>query len=53
MDEVGIRTKVRGPFDKALARVVGALDEEGFGVLTEIDLRDTLEKKLGERQSRP
>jgi uncharacterized protein (DUF302 family) len=34
------------PFDKALQRVKEALGTEGFGVLTEIDMRETLKKKL-------
>jgi len=34
-------------YDEALVKVVEALKTEGFGVLTEIDIRDTLQKKLG------
>ena len=34
-------------YDDALIKVVEALKTEGFGVLTEIDVRDTLQKKLG------
>lgn len=33
-------------FDEAIERVTDRLKEEGFGVLTEIDVKDTLKKKL-------
>ena len=33
-------------FEQALERVTAALKTEGFGVLTEIDVQDTLKKKL-------
>jgi uncharacterized protein (DUF302 family) len=33
-------------YDTALTRVTEALKAEGFGVLTEIDVRETLKKKL-------
>lgn len=34
-------------FDEAVARTMDALKKEGFGVLTEIDVRETLKKKIG------
>lgn len=34
-------------FDDALRRVADALKKEGFGVITEIDVKETLKKKLG------
>lgn len=34
------------PFDKAIERVTEELKQEGFGVLTEIDVTATLKKKL-------
>ncbi len=40
-------TKALGlPYEAAVSRVTEALKKEGFGVLTEIDVRETLKKKL-------
>ena len=36
--------KVELSFDQAIAKVTEILKEEGFGVLTEIDVKDTLKK---------
>lgn len=41
-----ISKKLNLSFEAAIDRVTTALQEEGFGVLTEIDVRDTLKKKL-------
>ena len=37
---------VRLGFDEAVAGITQALKEEGFGILTEIDVKSTLKKKL-------
>lgn len=43
----GIRRIVALDYEEALARVREALVSEGFGVLTEIDMRAKLKEKLG------
>jgi uncharacterized protein (DUF302 family) len=43
----GLRRTLSSSYDDAVARVREALMAEGFGVLTEIDVKATLEKKLG------
>ncbi len=48
MSEIALTTTTAGPFDAAAARVRDALSAQGFGVLTEIDVRATLNKKLGD-----
>lgn len=40
-------TRLNGDFGDVEAQVVAALKEEGFGVLTEIDVQATLKAKLG------
>lgn len=35
-------------FNEAIEKVTAALKEEGFGILTEIDVQETLKKKLDE-----
>ena len=42
----GLRARLNVPYDQAVARVTEALKTEGFGVLTEIDVKATLKKKL-------
>lgn len=43
---LGLVVRVNKTFDAALTQVTAALKAEGFGVLTEIDVKDTLKKKL-------
>ncbi len=43
----GIQTTLALPYDTVLAKLPDELKSEGFGVLTQIDVRDTLREKLG------
>jgi uncharacterized protein (DUF302 family) len=46
LEDYSIRTRLAVPYEDAVKRVTEALKVEGFGVLTEIDIRATLKKKL-------
>jgi len=53
MDQpMGFDVRLSDPFPEAEARVTEALNQEGFGVLTRIDVRATLQEKMG-KEFRP
>ena len=41
-----LRARLDLPYEQAVEHVTAALKDQGFGVLTEIDVRTTLKKKL-------
>ena len=44
--DLAITTIVNLPYQQAVEQTIAALKEQGFGVLTEIDVQATLKKKL-------
>jgi uncharacterized protein (DUF302 family) len=42
----GLRVDLNVPFERALEQITASLQKEGFGVLTTIDVQQTLKKKL-------
>ena len=45
--DYGVGRYLDKPYESALPRVVQALKAEGFGVISEIDVRHTMQEKLG------
>ena len=46
MAELGFQSTLNLPYDLALEKVTEALKAEGFGILTSIDVKETMKKKL-------
>ncbi len=44
---IGMRKKAKGSFDEVLAKMPEVLKAEGFGILTRIDVKQTLKEKIG------
>jgi uncharacterized protein (DUF302 family) len=47
MATIGLRKQTQLRYDEALVRLPEILKSEGFGIITEIDIQDTLKKKIG------
>jgi len=47
MTNYGLTATVDRPFDTVVGEVKAALAEQGFGIITEIDMQATLKAKLG------
>ena len=47
MSELGFQSRLGISYEAALEKVTEALKAEGYGVLTNIDVRETMQKKLG------
>jgi uncharacterized protein (DUF302 family) len=45
-DKLGLTVRLNAPYEEAVEKAREALKAEGFGVLTEIDVKDTLKKKI-------
>jgi uncharacterized protein (DUF302 family) len=45
-EEIGFEVHIAQPYETALERAIAALKEEGFGVLTRIDVQATFKEKL-------
>ena len=46
MNEIGMEVTISQPYENAINLVKSALRDEGFGVLTEIDVKATMKTKL-------
>ncbi len=46
MRDIGFQVRLNVSYDEAIQRATAALKEEGFGILTTIDMKETLKQKL-------
>jgi uncharacterized protein (DUF302 family) len=46
MTELGFKSTLKLPYEEAIGKVTEALKAEGFGVPTNIDVKDTMKKRL-------
>ncbi len=46
MTELGFQSILNLPYESVLEKVTDALKSEGFGILTSIDVKETMKKKL-------
>lgn len=46
-ESLSFDVRLDSPYEQALERVAAALKDEGFGILTRIDVRATMKEKLG------
>ena len=44
--DIGIRARINLPYEQAVQKTTDALKAEGFGVLTQIDVKATLKQKI-------
>ena len=44
--DIGIRTTLNLPYEQAVQKTTDALKAEGFGVLTQVDVKATLKQKI-------
>ena len=43
---LAMEVRLDGTYEDAIERVTAALKEQGFGILTRIDVKDTLKEKI-------
>jgi uncharacterized protein (DUF302 family) len=46
IEDISFQVHLKDDYESALEKVTAALKEEGFGVLTEVDVKATLKKKI-------